>query len=41
MPAGSQHSFTAAPGPDLVYLGVVQQGFTVEGSLFGPDSPDA
>lgn len=40
MPAGTTHAFTAAPGPDLVYLGVVQQGFNIGEAHFGPDSPD-
>jgi quercetin dioxygenase-like cupin family protein len=41
MPAGSMHSFTAAPGPDLVYLGVVQEGFDIGEAHFGPDDPNA
>lgn len=41
MPAGSLHSFTAAPGPDLVYLGVVQKGFDIGEAHFGPDDPNA
>lgn len=41
MAAGSTHSFTAAPGPDLVYLGVVRDGFDIGEAHFGPDSPDA
>jgi putative transcriptional regulator len=40
MPAGSSHGFTAAPGPDLLYLGVALDGFDVGEEHVGPDSPD-
>ena len=36
MAAGTTHSFTAAPGPDLVYLGVVLEGFDIGEAHFGP-----
>jgi quercetin dioxygenase-like cupin family protein len=41
MPSGSSHGFTAADGPDLVYLGVVFEGFDIGEAHFGPDDPNA
>lgn len=39
MPAGSTHSFTVRPGPDLVYLLVVQKGVTIAGQFYAYDDP--
>jgi putative transcriptional regulator len=36
---GTSHSFVAAPGPDLMYLGVIQGGMKIEGNLIGPNDP--
>lgn len=42
MKAGTAHSFTARPGPPLVYLVVVDKGITFAGDDFvGPDDPRA
>ncbi|MCA9607046.1 MAG: cupin domain-containing protein [Myxococcales bacterium] len=37
--AGQVHSFRARPGPDLVYLVVVQNGIKIGDQTFGPDDP--
>jgi quercetin dioxygenase-like cupin family protein len=41
MPTGSAHHLTALPGPDLLYLVVVDKGivFAGESSIAGPDDP--
>lgn len=39
MPAGTSHSFHVCPGPDLVYLAVIQQGLKLGGMVIGPDDP--
>ncbi len=40
MEAGTDHSFEARPGPDLLFLVIVQKGLRVGGAEFGPDSND-
>lgn len=39
MSAGTSHSFQVCPGPDLVYLAVVQEGLKIGGMVIGPDDP--
>ena len=39
MPEGSTHDFVVRPGPDLVYLLVVQKGVTIAGRFYGHDDP--
>lgn len=39
MPASTSHSFEVCPGPDLVYLAVVQDGLKLGGMVIGPDDP--
>lgn len=39
MPEGSKHDFVVRPGPDLVYLLVVQNGVTIAGQYFAHDDP--
>lgn len=39
MAAGSSHSFRVSPGPDLLYLAVVQRGLRVGDTLIGPRDP--
>jgi hypothetical protein len=39
MPAGSSHSFFVPPGPDLLYLAVVQDGIQVGDAIVTPDDP--
>ena len=41
MPAGSQHSFTVRPGPDLLYLAVVHKGFRMGELALYPGDPRA
>lgn len=41
LPPGSSHSFTALPGPDLLYLAVVQAGVRVGDQVMLPDDPRA
>jgi putative transcriptional regulator len=36
---GTAHSFTAAPGPDLLYLVVAEKGLQIGDSTFGPGDP--
>ena len=36
---GTSHTFVAAPGPDLLYLGVIEGGMKIDGNLIGPDDP--
>jgi quercetin dioxygenase-like cupin family protein len=40
-PAGTTHSFTALPGPDLLYLVVVEKGLKMGEAIFGPGDPGA
>lgn len=40
MGAGSSHSFQARPGPDLLFLVVVEEGLTIGDLVLGPDSPE-
>jgi hypothetical protein len=40
MPAGSSHSFVVRPGPDLVYLAVVEHGLRIGGREFLPQDAD-
>lgn len=40
LPAGTRHDFRARPGPDLVYLVVVQEGVKIGDLVFGPDAPE-
>lgn len=37
---GTAHTFVAAPGPDLLYLGVIEGGMKVDGNLVGPSDPN-
>jgi len=39
MAAGSSHTFTALPGPDLMYLGVIQGGMKIDGNVVLPADP--
>ena len=39
-PPGSAHGFTVVPGPDLVYLVVVQTGIRIGPLFIGPDNPN-
>lgn len=39
--AGSEHAFTALPGPDLVYLAVIRDGVAFGENVMRPGSPDA
>lgn len=36
---GTSHTFVAAPGPDLMYLGIIEGGMKIEGNLIGPNDP--
>ena len=36
-PAGSTHGYTVRPGPDLLYLTVLDKGLEVGGVVIGPD----
>jgi putative transcriptional regulator len=38
---GTTHSFTALPGPDLLYLVVVDKGLKMGEAIFGPGDPGA
>ena len=40
-PAGSRHSFTVRPGPDLLYLAVVESGLRIGDRLLEPGDPEA
>lgn len=40
MPVGTAHALIARPGPDLVYLSVVQNGVKIGDRVFGPDDAD-
>ena len=37
---GTSHTFVAAPGPDLLYLGVIEGGMKIDGHLIGPSDPN-
>lgn len=37
---GTSHTFVAAPGPDLLYLGVIDGGMKIDGNLIGPNDPN-
>ena len=37
--AGSAHTFVAAEGPDLMYLGVIQGGMKIDGNTISPSDP--
>lgn len=39
MRAGTRHDFRVRPGPDLIYLVVLQQGLTIGDQRFGPNDP--
>jgi hypothetical protein len=41
MPAGSSHAFSVPPGPDLLYLAVVQGGIQIGDLTLTPDDPRA
>lgn len=38
-PAGSSHTFAAAEGPDLLYLGIIQGGMNIDGNHISPSNP--
>ena len=40
MAKGTAHELLARPGPDLVYLSVVQTGVSIGGRVFGPHDAD-
>jgi len=40
MSSGTTHALSARPGPDLVYLSVVQTGIRIGEQVFGPDDPE-
>lgn len=39
MRAGTRHDFRVRPGPDLIYLVVLQEGLTIGDQRFGPNDP--
>ena len=39
MPSGTRHDFRVRPGPDLVYLVVVQTGVRIGEQIIGPNDP--
>ena len=41
MPASSRHSFRVCPGPDLVYLAVVQRGMRIGDRVLSATDPNA
>jgi hypothetical protein len=41
MPAGSAHAFSVLPGPDLLYLAVVERGLEIDGMVLTPDDARA
>lgn len=40
MSPGTTHALSARPGPDLVFLSVVQTGIRIGEQVFGPDDPE-
>ena len=40
MRPGTKHSFAARPGPDLLFMVIVQEGLEMGGQIFGPETKE-